>query len=1111
MIDMRWLRIGLAILLLAAGPGLLHPQPTDALADIRQLLLAARYSEAEQRARGMLADAEAASSPDSLAAAQAIDVLVESLWRGGKVRAAETNTLAERAVAIREAQLGPQHKDFGYSLATLGIVVRLRGDYPRAKALFDRALAIQEAALGGVHPDVARTLTSAAGLVSEAGDQDGAQALYERALAIREKTVPADEAAVAENLNGLGVVLERRGDDSGAEQYHQKALAMREKALGPAHPDVAASLNNLGNVRSELGDYAAARSFHERALTIRETALGPDHPDVAGSLNNLSVAVRDLGDHAAAWWLLERVLGIYEKVFGPAHPNVAIATHNLATILVDLGEVDGGRLLDERRRRVRAGTAEARGLNEGLNSIVGIDPPLTSFRAARALLERAQSIKEKALGPDHNSVALTLTTLANVHVRLGEPEKGLPLHERALAIREKLFGPAHPLVADTLDRLGELYAEVDDHGAAVEAWERVLTILEKTRGPDHPHVGVVRQHLAESLGAMGDVDGALQMALEAERIGRDHLRLIGRTLPEREALMYAAERPVGSDVALTLLVRAQGMPSASSAIVWDTIVRSRAVVLDEMASRHRTYGAASDPDLQRLTQDHASKREQLARLMVRGPEGSDEEFRIDLERARKERDAAERALAERNVAFRHDQLQRRLGFDDIKAALPPGSALVGFVRYLHQSFATPPTPRTGSPEPVARYLAFVIRAGDTGAPGVVPVGPAAEIDDEIARWRKQVMSVALAGGRSTARAETALRQSGSLLRARIWDPLVPRIQGASRVFIVPDGALHLVNWEALPAAGSGYLIEQAPLLHYLSAERDLVPGDDRAAGRGLVVVDSPVFNEPPQSVARAKGTPPTVAALEPVPDAGAFRGTRSGCGDFRSMQFEPLPASGREAETILRIWRQNNDRDPELRLTGRAATEAALKRRAAGTRVLHLATHGFFLGGRCASAIADQRDHAVVAGRDAGENPLLLAGFALTGANQRHAVGDDEEDGILTAEEVAALDLQGVEWAVLSACDTGVGEVRAGEGVFGLRRAFQVAGARTVIMSLWPVDDEDTRRWMTGLYERRFARGLGTMEALRESTLDELRRRRKAGLSTHPFYWGGFIAAGEWR
>lgn len=235
------------------------------------------------------------------------------------------------------------------------------------------------------------------------------------------------------------------------------------------------------------------------------------------------------------------------------------------------------------------------------------------------------------------------------------------------------------------------------------------------------------------------------------------------------------------------------------------------------------------------------------------------------------------------------------------------------------------------------------------------------------------------------------------------------------------------------------------------------------------------------------------------------------------MRFDALPASMREADTIAKIWRQSqpgsNATIGLLRLSGRAATEAAFKRNVAGTRFIHLATHGFFLGGRCASA-PDRLGHAreeELATDAVRENPLLLAGFALSGANRRNAAGQDDEDGILTAEEIAALDLRGVDWAVLSACDTGVGEVRAGEGVLGLRRAFQVAGARTVIMSLWPVGDEDTRRWMTGVYQRRFTRGVGTMEAVRESSLEQLRRRRQAGLSTHPFYWAGFIAAGAWQ
>jgi CHAT domain-containing protein len=182
--------------------------------------------------------------------------------------------------------------------------------------------------------------------------------------------------------------------------------------------------------------------------------------------------------------------------------------------------------------------------------------------------------------------------------------------------------------------------------------------------------------------------------------------------------------------------------------------------------------------------------------------------------------------------------------------------------------------------------------------------------------------------------------------------------------------------------------------------------------------------------------------------------------------------------------------------------------------VLHLATHGFFLNGDCAPAPTGTRGVGGLTSawpRRTAENPLLLSGLALAGANRRASAAPDEDDGILTAEEVASLDLSGVEWAVLSACDTGVGEIRAGEGVFGLRRAFQVAGARTVVMSLWSVDDQATRAWMRALYQGRFQRKLSTADAVHEASFSMLRDRRAKGLSTHPFYWAAFVAAGDWR
>jgi CHAT domain-containing protein len=183
--------------------------------------------------------------------------------------------------------------------------------------------------------------------------------------------------------------------------------------------------------------------------------------------------------------------------------------------------------------------------------------------------------------------------------------------------------------------------------------------------------------------------------------------------------------------------------------------------------------------------------------------------------------------------------------------------------------------------------------------------------------------------------------------------------------------------------------------------------------------------------------------------------------------------------------------------------------------VLHVAPHGFFLDGSCESTVqrrldANQRgeDGLLPATR---ESPLLLSGLAFAGANRRGSAKPDETDGILTAEEIAGINLEGVDWAVLSACDTGVGEIKVGEGVFGLRRAFQVAGAKTVIMSLWPVEDETTRQWMETLYREHFLNGKDTGESVRAASLQVLRQRRAKHQSTHPFYWGAFIAAGDWH
>jgi len=329
----------------------------------------------------------------------------------------------------------------------------------------------------------------------------------------------------------------------------------------------------------------------------------------------------------------------------------------------------------------------------------------------------------------------------------------------------------------------------------------------------------------------------------------------------------------------------------------------------------------------------------------------------------------------------------------------------------------------------------------------------------------------------------AYRQVGTRLRQLIWDPLAADLETADMVFVVADGSLHLVSFTSLPTGDRDYLLESPFTLHNLTAEKTLTEEHARVKAEGRLVALGGADYRPEGK---------DEAAL----DLQAARNFTPG--DI-SLNFGALPHAKDEARQINDIW--SDQGRPTVLLMGSDATEANLKANLPGCQVVHLATHGFFLPRPAELARADRWD-----------NPLVRSGLALAGANGWHQQTAGNNDGILTAQEVSAMNLTGVRWAVLSACDTGLGELDTrGEGVFGLRRAFALAGAETVIMSLWAVDDESTHLWMEALYTARWQNGATTAAAVRQASLQILDQRRQAGLSDHPFYWAGFTAAGHWQ
>ncbi len=1135
--------------LLAARPAGSADDPPAALHELRALLDAGRYDEADRRATALGSDASVDESSRALTLRQ---LQVEARVRNGRGAEPETLVMARGLAARPAAAAAPATAVNGTSHRLLGDVLFERGDYRAALREYVAASRIHEATTGPASADLADDLERTSLSHMWLDQYPAASRAIDRAIAIAEARPP--DARLARLLTTRGLILHRRGRYPAASADLTRALDLR-RSIGPRHPDSVAVFSLAGDQLWFDGRLAAARTLLAEAVAVAEASLRAGHPATAEALRLQAITLDNVGEFEGARMGRERAVRIVAAVYGPDHPQYALQLHDLALSHINRGDYgEARRLLTQALAiyRTRLGSTHSE-IGSTLHNLGTVAANLGDFALAESLQRRAAASWERSVGASHPVFPWALVALGEALAGQGRNAAALPILQRALRSRERILGANHLQVAATLNalarclsalrRFGEAAPLVDraigiweregageglsaalliragiggprgDHLAARADAERAVALRVEMLGTDHPSVGEARLAFAGALSGLGQTADAFAQALEGERITREHIRLTTGYLPEAQALGYAAARTRGLDLALSLVAT-----RGDARFAFDALVRGRSVVLDEMAMRQRLRATAAGQALQPLWAALTAASRRLANLTARGPaDATPESYLAELERARRDRVAAEAALAERSAAARGEMARRDIGLDKLRTNLPEDSALVSFVRYDRISYS-----RTAAGIDARRarpsYGAFVVRHG-ADAPAFIPLGQASDVEAIVQRWRTTAIRGITASGGVLAGAERALRSAGTSLRARIWDPIAPSIAEARRVFIVPDGAINLVTFAALPVGDAGYLVDGPATIHYLSAERDLVEFDTRAptTGRGLLSLGGPAYG-PIRGSAPVKSA--TSAAGRDAP--GDAPGRRSGCGSLDTMVFEPLPASRREAEDIGALWQALGGRRAgeaeAVVLTGARAGEGEFKRLGPGHRVLHLATHGFFLGRGCDADGTSLRGVSVrVEPKRARpraispDNPLLLSGLALAGANRRFGARPTAEDGILTAEEVAAMPLDGVEWAVLSACDSGLGTILGGEGVFGLRRAFQSAGARTVIMSLWPVEDVAARVWMRALYKARLENQASTADAMRQASVAVLAERRTARSSTHPFYWAGFVAAGDWR
>lgn len=1123
---------------LAATPAFAHRQeraPAVALPEtvtsssIRSLLDAGRYLDAEQAALVLVHRLEPASATTPLDLADAIDLLLEARRRGNRPSAPGTLDYGQRGLRLKEAGLDPMDPGLAATLHELGYVLRFQRRTREARPLIERALAIRERAFGSDSIQAATTLQLVAMADMDVRDFVHADERLRRALATAERVEGPHGLLVASTCHFLGVAASFQADFDASVSWLRRAIDIFEATRGPDYPDLAASLERFASSSEALGDLQTARQYYERAIGLAARTTGATQAQYFRLLE-FAILLDTLGDTREAIARGDEALALAERLQGPESAGAAIALQRTASFRHGIGDYEGARTRIERAMAIwRKVGGSGQHVGEALGELAAVSESEGRLSDAIALADQALAALAGS-ETDDRIKSIVLETRGRILTSLGRHGEARATLDDARRLNESSNdGELRSLLAQSLLSLALVDQRLGQLDEAKASAIRAVELFSAYQGPDHPNVAAARGRYAEILAESGAPEQAWPELEATERLAVAHVRLIGGTLPEREALRYVRERPSGLGLAMTLATRPDA-GSDEAARAWQVVAAGRGVVLDELAARQHDVLNAGTPAVRERQEASVRARTRLANLVVRGPDDTPlERFKTMLAEARERRAATEQALADVSQPFRAERARNRAGLSQMLSMLSPGQALVAYVRYdrvgdaPERASSVPAAARPGPP--VAEYAAFVATAGT--APRLVRLGTAARVEQSIGDWRAQIDAEIEGGGIGARGLEAAYRRAGAALRRQIWDPIAPWLRQATAVFVVSDGALHLVDLAALPVGTTRYLIESGPTLHYLLAERDLIRVDAATPGRGLLVMGAPDFDHASPPVADRLVQRPTEPA--PIAEASLVRALTGGtpsrsasCEPFTRLSFRPLGDARREARTVSDLWRASraaagspvspgDEGGDMLELTGRIATETAFKTLAPGRRVLHLATHGFFLDGRCATGARRGSAPGAVSAVAADDSPLLRAGLALAGANRRTDADPDRDDGILTAEEVAAVNLAGVEWAVLSACNTGVGDWVAGEGVLGLRRAFEMAGAHTVIMSLWPVGDATTASWMARLYRQRFVARAPTLEAVRAASLGLLRDARARGASTHPARWAGFIAAGDWR
>ncbi len=985
------------------------------------------------------------------------------------------------------------------------------GDYNKSLEYNYSALEIRKQTLGKKHPDYGTSLNNIASNYADLGNYQKSLEFNLLALEITKKTNGRNHSYYATSLNNIACNYSDIGDFNKSLKYNLMALKIRKKTLGSDHPDYALSIKNIASNYSDLGDYKNSLEFNLEALMIIEKSLGTEHTYYSSILNNIANNYSDLGDHIISLEYRSKALEIDEKTLGTEHPEYATSLNEIALAYSNLGYYNKSLELNLQALEILDKTLGkehpyyATSLNNiALNySYLGDDIKSLEYNT------KSLEITEKTLGTEHPYYAISLNNIAANYSDLGNYLKSLEYNSKALEIIEKYLGKEHPNYATSLNNIALNYSHLGDDIKSLEYNTKSLEITEKTLGTEHPDYAISLHNIARNYSDLGDYQKSLDYELEALNIsekvfGSDNSFFVAyialdyfsikefslcsnyleKGYKMQEKSFSKNKFGLTESSLITFKKDLETLFQLNSAILlydknYSQFLNRSWINLNGLIGTNNKLIEKNIIESTDSTQIELFRELRLAKINLSKcyemTLQEQKESSLDQDKLEKKISLLERDLSKRSKLFA--EANRYFYTKEVSFSLKENEILIDFARVPYYNLQN--NQWTDS----IFYIAFITNSKDSIIDYVL-MKNGADLDDQTF---------------SDYKLEISDKSNTSNLKNEIfynsfWKPIAEKIGDAKTVYVSLGGVYNNINLNTLynPKTGK-YLIEEKDI-RIVNSARDFVLSKEREKKQYTSTTSSlygfPNFNG---NTTTSFDTTDYLAATRDLNQMWLDSLTRGG------MKASALPATKIEVEQIAGTFQKNGWNVSTY--TGENAAETNIKREIS-PRVLHIATHGYFFEDIPLDTV-DNRFLGMERNRVA-QDPMLRSGLLFTGAN-RTLQGDEPkgENGLLSAAEASLLDLRETELVVLSACETGKGEVKNSEGVYGLRKAFADAGANNIIMSLWKVDDKVTQEFMTRFYEIWLNEKTSIREAFNRTQL-EIKAKYP-----QPYYWGAFILVGE--